>query len=173
MREFKDTEGRAWPIDLSIGNVMHVKEASGGRFNLLEPAENDLADKLRTDEVLFWEMLVHLCEARARECDVSSEQFGKLMAADCLCEARNLFFEAWRDFFLKLHRQDKAGVVQAASLVLNKAMELAKAQLEGPQMAEINTLIEARMRDSLKSSFGKLRDSLASTPAPSLGGNSN
>ena len=168
MREFKDHSGQAWSIDLSIGNVMRVKAASESRFNLFEPGQ--LGEQLAVDEAFFWELLVYLCEPQAAERNVSAEQFGKLMASDCLFDARRLFFDAWLDFFQKLRRQDKAAVVQKVAAYLAKAMELTVAKLASPEMQEIDKLVESRMQSSLNASFGQLRDSLASTPALSPGG---
>jgi len=168
VREFKDHSGQAWSIDLSIGNVMRVKAASESRFNLFEPGQ--LGEQLAVDEAFFWELLVYLCEPQAAERNVSAEQFGKLMASDCLFDARRLFFDAWLDFFQKLRRQDKAAVVQKVAAYLAKAMELTVAKLASPEMQEIDKLVESRMQSSLNASFGQLRDSLASTPALSPGG---
>lgn len=168
MREFKDNIGQAWNIDLSIGNVMRVKAASESRFNLFEPGQ--IGEQLAIDEAFFWELLVYLCEPQANDRKTTAEQFGALMASDCLHEARRSFFDAWLDFFQKLRRQDKAAVVQKVAAYLAKAMELTAAKLASPEMAQIDQLVESRMQASLNESFGQLRDSLASTPGLSPGG---
>jgi hypothetical protein len=97
VREFQDQSDAKWQIDLAFGQVMRVKVASEGRFNLLEP--RDLADRLAQDEAEFWELLWYLVEPQARERGTSAEQFGRAMAADCLHEARRQFFAEWDDFF--------------------------------------------------------------------------
>ena len=168
MRQFKDTAGGSWDIDLSIGNVMRVKGASEGRFNLISPAK-ELHDELTTDEGTFWELLWFLVEMQAKERNITAEQFGKAMAADCLHDARRLFFEAWRDFFHQLARADKMAVVEKAAQYMNKAMELTVAKLKSPDMTKVDQLAEQRMTAALNKSFGELLDSLESTPAPSPG----
>lgn len=171
MRQFKDKEAAAWTIDLTIGTVARVKATSEGRFNLIDPAPQ-LADALARDELTFWELLWHLVEPQAQQRNVSAEAFGQAMAADCLHHARRLFFEEWTDFFRQLHRPDKQAVVEKAAQYLAKAMELTHAKLASPEMNELDRLVEQRMQASLNASFGKLRASLASTPAASPGDSS-
>ena len=167
MREFKDSSGQAWKLDLPIGTVARLKTASEGGFNLFDPTP--YCEKLATDEGYFWELLWHLIEPEATERKVTAEQFGKLMAADCLLAARRLFFSEWLDFFQKLGRLDKAAVVQKVAEYLDKAMALTQAKLASPEMSQIDQLVEHRMQTSLNDSFGKLRASLESTPGPSHG----
>jgi hypothetical protein len=168
MREFKDKTGQAWPIDLTIGCVLRVKQADS-RFNLLEP--DGLADKLASDELLFWELLWHVVAPQASERKISAEQFGELLAADCLFHARRLFFEEWSDFFRQLRRPDKATAVEKITQHMAKAMELVTAKISGPEMTELDQAIEARMTRTLNESFGELRASVDSIPARSPGGN--
>jgi len=171
MREFKDRDAAGWVIDLTIGAVMRVKSASEGRFNLIDPGAK-LADELATDEGTFWELLWHVVEPQARERSVTAEAFGRAMAADCLHNARRLFFEEWADFFRQLHRADKQAVVEKAAKYLAKAMELTVAKLTSPEMNELDLLVERRMQADLNESFGKLRASLELTPEDSPGGSS-
>src|SRR5262245_1606267 len=171
MREFQDKQGGRWTIDLSFGTILRVKGASSGRFNLIDPGPK-LADELARDELTCWELLWHLVEPQARERQVTAEQFGLAMAADCLHQARRLLFEEWTDFFRQLRRPDKQAVVEKAAQYLAKAMELTLAKLASPEMAELDELIHSRMQASLNESFGRLRASLESTPAASPGGSS-
>ena len=171
MRPSKDRESGTWSIDLTIGEVRRVKAASDGRFNLIDPAPI-LADQLATDELEFWELLWHLVEPQAKSRQVSAEKFGDLMAADCLHNARRLFFEEWTDFFRQLHRPDKQAVVEKAAKYLATAMELTAAKLASPEMADLDQRVANRMQTSLNESFGKLLDSLESIPATSPGDNS-
>ena len=160
MRQFKDKTGQSWSLDLPIGAVLRAKRVSEGRFDLLNP--DTLAGTLARDEAEFWELLWHLVTPQAQERSITAEQFGELLAADCLFEARRLFFEAWADFFHQLHRPDKAATVELTARHLAKAIELTKAKLAGPEMADLECLAEAQMRQALSNSFGGLRDSLES-----------
>jgi hypothetical protein len=65
MRQFNDKNGQPWTLDLPFGEVLRVKAASNGKFNLLEA--KGLADKLIDDDAEFWEMLWHLITPQAKE----------------------------------------------------------------------------------------------------------
>src|SRR4051812_12966420 len=112
MMKFQDSAGGWWDLDTTIGNVMRLKTASKGRFDLFEPKSDldgkPLGEQLDENDGLFWEMLCQLVEPQVLEKQLTIEKFGKLLAADCWPIARKNFFEAWIDFFHKLQRPDKA-----------------------------------------------------------------
>lgn len=158
MRTFHDQNGLPWTIDLVFGEVLRVKAAAEGKFNLLEPT--DLADKLVSDYAEFWELLWLLVAPEAAERKITAEQFGKLMAANCLAEARRLFFEEWADFFLQLHQPDKAAVVERIATYLAKAIALTTQKLQSPEMEQVDQAVERKMNSTLNKSFGELLASL-------------
>jgi len=169
MPQFTDKTGQSWLVELPFGAVIRIKASSNGKYNLLDAA---LAKTLATDEAEFWEVLWHLITPQARERNVSADDFGQIMAAECLFEARRLFFDAWTDFFRRLHRPEAATAVEKINHYVSRAIELTKGRLTGPEMAEMDLLIEARMETNLNDLFGALRGSLASIPALSLGDSS-
>lgn len=166
MRQFKDNSSQSWTLDLPFGAILRVKAASSGKYNLLDAG---LAKTLATDEAEFWEVLWHLVSPQAAERAVTADKFGELMAAECLFDARRLFFEAWADFFRQLHRPEAATAVEKINAYVTRAIELTKERLTGSQMAEMDGLVEARMQANLNDLFGGLRGSLGSTPAASPG----
>jgi hypothetical protein len=85
---------------------------SGFERQVQSSRSEGLADKLIDDDAEFWELLWHLITPQAAERNITADQFGKLMAANCLADARRLFFEEWADFFRQLHRPDKAATVE-------------------------------------------------------------
>lgn len=171
MTTFKDKTGAAWSIELPIGTVLRIKRESNDRFNLFDPTP--LMDKLIGDELEFWELLWHLVEPQAKQQQpaVSAEMFGERLAADCLFEARRLFFLEWTDFFRQLHRPDRAATVEKIAQYLDQAMQLTTQKLASPEMGQLDQQITLKMQRTLNDSFGELQASLASIPVPLPGEN--
>jgi len=174
MQTFKDSSGRSWEIDLPIGEVVRIRKASEGRFNLWEPAKDDLASQLANEMPLFWELLWFVVEPQALAKNVTAEEFGKALAAECLYDSQKKFFSEWHDFFLRLQRPDLAAVVEKLAQYRAKALELVRAKLATGEMEQIDQKVEAKMHTILNEQFGKLRESLDSTldrtPGGSFGG---
>ena len=172
MQKFRDTTGKTWEIDLPIGEVVRIRQASEGRFNLWEPTKDNLGDRLANDIPLFWELLWYIVEPQAEEAKITAKEFGKAVAAECLYEAQRKFFDEWHDFFLRLQRPDLAAVLEKLSKYRAKALELVKAKLATGELDQIDPKVEAKLQATLNESFGKLRERLDSILAPSPGGNS-
>lgn len=166
MRQFKDAKGGAWEIALPFGAVNRVKAASNGRFCLLDPwGESNLAETLNRDWGAFYEMLWFLIEPQAIAKGVTAEQFGELLAADCIHEAHSQFFLEWADFFHKLQREQEAVALEtmvklnaAAMTEIRKRLTEETTGIEAKAMPKINQL--------LNNDFGNLRALLEPTPSP-------
>lgn len=167
MREFKDRDGRAWQIDLTIGNVLHVKRHSEGRFDLFDPSQTfdgqPLQVVLITDLTVFWEVLWLLVEQQAAAADVSAVAFGQAMAADCLVNAQQVFFDEWRDFFRSLRRPDAALSVETQAKTLATAVKLVTAKIQAIDQTRMQQQIETKLERELSATFGSVQASLAAT----------
>lgn len=167
MREFKDSKGGTWEFSLTFGTVTRIKKASEGRFDLLVPAkENDepggtLSTRLLYDLGEFWELLWYLVQPVAAQRGVSAEQFGELMAADCVHVAQDKFFREWADFFRGLQRADLATALETEIDHKAKSMKKLQTRVEAEIATVLPTADEALER-TLSKQFGKLRASLAS-----------
>lgn len=175
MKQFNDKNGRAWQIDLTIGTVMRVRSVRP-EFDLLDPAlqadgqplQLSLSMNLRT----FWEMLWLILEPQARLRDISAEQFGEAMAADCLIEAQIAFFAEWRDFFHSLRRPDAAMAVETQAKTMTAAMKLVATRIATLDQADLMKRIESQLEKRISGNFGKLRASLDAIQEDSPGDNS-
>lgn len=176
MTQFRDKNGREWSIDLTIGAVERVKRASrdaGREFDLYDPGGRfgedgkKLQAVLWSDHSAFWELLWHLCEPQATAAGVTAEQFGDLMAARCLLDARRALWREWEDFFRQLQRPGEILVLERLRRYETKAVELAMESLTDPRLEEVDREVEQRMRtvakDGMDRAFsdglGKLRAS--------------
>lgn len=164
MRTFTDRDGREWQIDLNIGNVLHVKRHSEGRFDLFDPTQlvdgQPLQVALMADHAMFWEVLWLLVEQRAAAANVGVVAFGQAMAADCLVVAQQLFFDEWRDFFRSLRRPDAALAVETQAKTLATAVRLVTAQVERIDQVKLMRQIETRVETATNAAFGNVQASL-------------
>ena len=176
MKEFKDRDGRVWKIDLNIGNVFHVRTASDGKFDLLDPVKDmdgkPLQVLLATDLHDFWEVLWHLVEVQAREHKVTAADFGQCMAADCLVEARGVFWREWTDFFHSLRRPDAALSVESQAKAMAAAVKLVTAKVAQIDQAKLTKKIETSVEAAVSQVFGKVQASLDAIQDPTPGDNS-
>ena len=175
MKEFKDRDGRAWRVDLNIGNVFHVRSASNGRYDLLDPTTDMEGQALQvvlgTDLVRFWEVLWLLVESQARRDSITAEMFGQSMAADCLVAAQGLFFDEWRDFFHSLHRPDAALSVESQSKMQAAAVRLVAAKIQQLDQANLHRQIETTVERAVNAAYGTVQESLAAILGPTPGDN--
>jgi hypothetical protein len=187
MKKFQDSQGGAWEIDLTIGNVFRVKDASEGRFDLFEPTKPvdgvPLGQLLDESDSVFWELLCHLVEPQLLLKDSTTKTvpimkdgeqigtekrgdfnaFGILLAADCWHVARRKFFEEWVDFFQSLQRPDKALPLEKLAKYQAKALELVKAKLTDQRLQDLDPKVYAKMASALNRSFSGSLDLLEST----------
>jgi hypothetical protein len=182
VRKFKDTENNTWSIDLTVGTVIRVKQDSGGRFDLFDPAshpggecgERELCSVLFAERMSDWstiyELLFRLVEPHLPE-GMSAADFGQAMAGDCLLAAQKELLAEWKDFFLALQRPDLAVMLEKHMAYQDKAIELVKAKLKGPELAGIDERVEAAMQRKMSAKLGDLGASLDKILGPSPSGN--
>ncbi|HJS06192.1 MAG TPA: hypothetical protein VJ809_00985, partial [Pirellulales bacterium] len=163
MNTFKDSQNNTWQIDLPFGTVLRVKAESEGKYNLLDPEHENLADRLAAhDFEALYELLWLILRPVAEERGIDAAKFGQLLAADCLLDARQVLWRVWTDFFQKLQRPDRATVLEKLAKYNAKALELVKAKISDKALANLDQRVEAKMAASLNRSFGDLGESLDS-----------
>lgn len=161
MREFKDSEQHIWEIKLTIGAATRVLRESDGKFNLFEPQENNLATTLLTNYPEFWEMLWLLIEPAAKLRNITADQFGELMSADCGVVARDRFFREWADFCRGLQREDQAQALETAIDMHAEALKKMGVQVR-EEMKTARPKLTEKIDKTLRTEFGNWQDSLAS-----------
>lgn len=169
MAEFKDSKGEVWTIDLPFGELKRIEKASEGRFCLIDPIKDNLAERLVTDLLQFYDLLQIICEPQAEARGINAEQFGLLMAADCLFAAQKAFVEAWTDFFHRLRRVDQARGVELMMQQAEKALELIEAETKRrePLAAKIIGQFENQVKEALGKEFGETQERMESQSATS------
>jgi hypothetical protein len=167
MKTFKDKTGQPWELNLTAGLAMRVRREDE-RFDLFDSSKQVGGQPLSTalhDFPTFFELLFLLVESQAKERGINAEQFGDLMAADCLVDARSAFFAEWRDFFQGLQLLDHAAAIEKLNKYNAEALELVKQAIAetGPK---VDQYVTNQMATAMSAKRGSLAALLESTPDP-------
>lgn len=149
MRPFTDVRGDKWDLALTIGDIARVKAELS--IDLLEPGltrdgqvpgeKGDpppLAALLRSDFLLFYDVLRVLLEPEAEARGVDPREFGRRLSGDSLHQAHEAFFAEWESFFRQLGLEHLATVIQAHGTLMAKVLALAKKQVEAVNIEAID-----------------------------------
>ena len=157
MKTFKDTTGREWKVDLTIGAMNRVREAMG--LDLLAPHEEPgekagerakavkykgrqalLVSVLNSDASLLFDVIYQIIKPQLEKANVPMEEFVESMGGDAAYNAYKCFHNEWSDFFQKFHRPDAAKMVQ-------KHLEMVEAEAKrDEQMVEkVGQAVERKM----------------------------
>jgi hypothetical protein len=126
--KFKDTNGQEWDIEFTIGAMFRIKKES--KIDLLEPRKDELAVRLETDIIYFWEALWHVVSPQAEAIGVTAEQFAEAMGPEHLIAARDAFFEEWIAFFRRLRRPDEETALTKLQSLQKTAVEVVRKRAE-------------------------------------------
>lgn len=166
MKTFVDKTGQGWELSLTIGAVKRVRDRSGGRFDLLDPqrkvGDRDLFELLDTDLAECWEVVWLLVEPQAAKRDVTAEQFGELMAADCLVDMQAKLFAEWVDFFRQCQRSELAAALTVVAAARAKLLQAAAKHVTAVNVDSVTARMERTIEAKLGESFGNWQASLDS-----------
>lgn len=170
MARFNDSGGNSWELSLTIGAVARVRSATNKRIDLLRPDSDvdgrKLFDVLFDDPVEAWGVLWAIIEPQAIERGVTAEQFGELMAADCMLVAQEALLEVWQDFFRQSQRADEAA---ALGLMIRAKKRIRTQLVEKIKQLDVTTAeraIETKIETAIGEAFGALQGSLESIQSP-------
>jgi hypothetical protein len=129
MKQFKDTQGRDWQVEINIGQIKAVRDALHVDLYALFADE---AERLFSDPVRLVDTLYVLCRRQAEDRKMSDVDFGGLFEGDVLEASANALVEAMLDFFPTSRRRILRATVE-------KSKELAP-QLETQVLERIASL---------------------------------
>ena len=150
MRNFIDSSGRVWVVDINVATVKRVKAIA--QINLLEVVQGDLIERLSTDPVLLADVLYAVCQPQALREQVSDEAFGQALAGDVIDRATTALLEGLIEFFPEPRRRLLEKATAKYRQVQTKALELLEANLDNPQL-------EAKILQQLQDELGELNSS--------------
>ena len=96
MKEFSDSRGQVWRLDLNIATLRKVHKHTGFHLaKLLEPSE---LFKLQSDDLLLADILWFLVDDQAKERSVSREQFESGLRGQPIMDAVDALLYEYTDF---------------------------------------------------------------------------
>lgn len=150
MRNFIDSSGRVWVVDINVATVKRVKTLA--QVNLLEVVQGELIERLSTDPVLLADILYAVCQPQALREQISDEAFGQALAGDVIDRATTALLEGLIEFFPEPRRRLLEKATAKYRQVQTKALELVEANLDNPQL-------EAKILQQLQDELGELNSS--------------
>jgi len=123
MRTFKDSSGREWKVELTIGAARRIRSLADVNLLELDQGEPPLLTRLGLDVMLLCDVVYAAVRPQADDAGVSDEQFGAALGGEAILAARKAFFEELADFFRSQGRADLARAIQAQERIVSLAVE--------------------------------------------------
>ncbi|HUX15214.1 MAG TPA: hypothetical protein VMW52_02010 [Phycisphaerae bacterium] len=160
MAEFRDNEGRSWPVIFTTATFKRVHAALDVDLGRMV-SDGSIYEVLADDPILLCNMLYVVCKPDADKRGLSDEDFGRGLAGDVIDDAITALMEGLIDFFPKARRRLHRKALAAFATLEKKALEKAEAMIDS---GELEKEIDRRLA-SLSSATGS-EESPESTPAP-------
>ena len=130
MRQFTDTQGRAWQIVLNLGTAMRVKAALGVDLLTPEADEPPLLTRLATDELLLGSVICELLRRQIEAYSLTEEDVLAAFDGATLLASQEAFFGELTDFFRSRGRPDRVAAVSKQAAVMQAAIRAAETRVE-------------------------------------------
>jgi hypothetical protein len=145
VRNFIDSSGRVWVVDISVATIKRVRTLTG--INLLEVIQGELIEQLSSDPILLADCLYAVCQPQAVREGVSDEAFGQSLAGDVIDRATTALLEGLIEFFPEPKRRLLEKATAKYRQVQTQALALVEARLDSPELeAKILKDLEAELR---------------------------
>jgi hypothetical protein len=145
VRNFIDSSGRVWVVDVSVATIKRVRTLTG--VNLLEVIQGELIEQLSSDPILLADCLYAVCQPQAVREGVSDETFGQALAGDVIDRATTALLEGLIEFFPEPKRRLLEKATAKYRQVQTQALALVEAKLDSPELeAKILKDLEAELR---------------------------
>jgi len=155
MSQFQDSHGEQWPIRITIGTAIRVKNLLG--IDLLQPLEappkkgeelaegaSALADdeqlplltRIHLDPILLCNLLYVVVKPDAEQRQISDEAFAERLSGEALHAAYEALMESWSDFFQGLNRPEIVRAISKYREVTRRAYELGGQLIDSDEFNE-------------------------------------
>ena len=125
-----------WTVQITVATIKRVQALVG--VNLLDvlDSKSHLLEKLSTDPILLCDVLYAICQEQAQAANITDEQFGQALAGDVIDHATTALLQELADFFPAAKRQVLKKALAKLRQVEEKALEIASAQLDSPELQQ-------------------------------------
>ena len=144
MSNFKDKNGKAWSLAITVSTVKRVKELA--KFDILAMAENESQSlvMLYQDPMTLVDVMYAVCKPQADLANITDEQFGELFDGDSLESATEALVQGILDFFPPRRRLLLEKAVVKLKEVETLAMERMTTEMDG---IDVNALMEKAIKE--------------------------
>jgi hypothetical protein len=165
MHNFRDADGRAWNLEVTIPEVRRVRDRLHVEILEFVDVNGELFKRVTRDPCLLCDVLYVLCEPQAVAQNITDEQFGRALRGDALDGATDSLLWAIIDFFPSERREALRSlwekVMRLGKMAHQNAMEILRSpQLETAMQKTLKNLLAAGPGESVSDS----PESSASTP---------
>lgn len=108
MVEFKDTGGKTWRLDFTIGSVKRVREVAKKDLLALNDGNPPLIATLPIDVIAMVDVLWAMVKPQADADKISDVEFGERMSGEAIGVACQLFWEGLERFFVEIGQSNEA-----------------------------------------------------------------
>ena len=132
---FKDTEGRLWCLDLTIGSIKRVKSITD--VDLLNISDGSTLVELSRDPFKLVDLIWAIIQPQAVAMNVTDEQFGSAMGGMALRDASEAFLAGITSFFQQWSPSLGATLSKLHSKINEmdlRATELTRAKIADPRV---------------------------------------
>lgn len=162
MKSFKDREGRAWDLFLTLGSLKRIKAATG--LDMLdlrqwESNETNPLNRLSHDPAVLADTLCALCRSQLDSRGLTDEQFADALGGEAIDDALMALVEEWADFFHQGRKPTESTLLRQSLKVLT--------EIRARNAATAETLSKITVEQILNRSPTNSPESLVSTPTPS------
>lgn len=157
---FKDSQGREWPVTITVATVQRVRTDTG--FDLGSALKPDGIDKLAGDFALFGDILYSICRPACERAQIPKEKFLEELTGDVLDQATKAFLAALVSFCPSPETRKALEKLLRAS---DEATREAIAQIE-------QDVDPDRLKADLKSTILKMAGAPSSASSPGTPGSS-
>jgi hypothetical protein len=153
---FKDTEGRTWSLDLTIGSIKRVKSITD--IDLLNITDGSTLVELSRNPLQLVDLIWAIIQPQAVALSVTDEQFGSAMGGMALRDASDAFLLSITSFFQEWSPSLGATLGKLHSKISEmdlRATELTKAKMSDPRvdaaLEKVFAKVEGEMETALNS----------------------
>lgn len=99
MQQFKDKTGQTWNVDLTVGSLKTIREATGIKLGDIYAKDTGLGDLIYAEPEKLGALLWVLVEDQADALKITEEQFAKRLNGESLNAAISAILAACANFF--------------------------------------------------------------------------
>lgn len=158
MKNFTDSIGFSWVIDLTVDSMRRIKALTGHDLTAplaLDAEKTTLSERIASDVMLRCDILFAAVSTQAATANVTDEEFGRRLTPTAMRLATEVFWGELTDFFLELGQAEVAEAIQGI-LRLNETIRTRSLE----KMAEIHLAITANVTAEMDLETAKILDYL-------------